>query len=57
MHEPLILGIILPLATRSPFKIRRSKRFVEMERHMRGMWESREGVTGHILRDFFLYQT
>ena len=32
MYEPLIIGIIIPLANQRPFKIRRSKQFLEMER-------------------------
>jgi hypothetical protein len=50
MHEPLFIGISLPLINRSPWSIRGTPLLVDLERQLRQMLASGKGDGGDILR-------
>lgn len=39
MHEPLLIGIILPFSRYEPWQLRRSSTLLELERKLRRVWE------------------
>ena len=48
-HEPLTLAVIFPFLSHSPWQLKRSKSFLEMERYLRGVWEDSAIPTGFVL--------
>jgi hypothetical protein len=49
MHEPLLVGISLPLLTRNPWSLRRTPLLVDLERQLRQVLSSRKEDGGDIL--------
>ena len=50
MHEPLVVGICLPLARRSPWEVRRCPQILAMEGRLRRLWERKDGSERPLLR-------
>ena len=53
-HEPLTIAFIFPFLAHSPWQLKRSKAFLEMEGLLRKMWSISEVSTGAILRQLLL---
>ena len=50
MHEPLLVGILLPFSNRRPWSFRRAPLLVEMGRNLREVLTTGQGDGGDILR-------
>jgi hypothetical protein len=55
--EPLIVGLTLHFPASSPWQVKRSRRFLGMERTLRGLWKTPEGTEGALLRELCLSPT
>jgi hypothetical protein len=55
--EPLIVGLTLHFPASSPWQVKRSRRFLGMERTLRGLWKTPEGTEGALLRELGLSPT
>ena len=53
MFEPLILGLILPFSSTSPWQHRRTPKVLEMEGQLRKVWAKPDGSEQPLLRKFF----
>jgi len=51
-HEPLIIGLILPLSSVSPWQHRRSPPILELERQLRQVWHQPQCDERVVLRQF-----
>jgi hypothetical protein len=49
--EPLTLCIVLPLSREKPWKHRRTKRVLQVERRLQEMWQNREERSRTVLRE------
>jgi hypothetical protein len=54
MYEPLVVGLILPFLSVSPWFRRYTPSVLDLECQLRRMWTSPEGDAGHLLRQFWL---
>jgi len=54
MHEPLVVGLILPFLSVSPWLRRYTPSVLDLECQLRRVWTSPEGDAGHLLRQFRL---
>jgi len=53
LHEPLVVGIILPFLSSTPWIRRQTPTLLEVERQLRGVWTSTEGSECPILRQLW----
>jgi len=51
-HEPLTLAFIFPFLSFSPWQLRRSTAFLEMDRLLPKMWKENPVATGYVLCEF-----
>ncbi len=52
-HEPLVIAFIFPFLSYSPWQLKRSRAFLGMGRHLRGLWKEGEVPVRSVLSQFF----
>jgi hypothetical protein len=52
LHEPLIIGIYLPLRKQAPWRVRGTEEAEQLEGSLRGVWKDDFSGAGLILRKF-----
>ena len=57
MHEPLIIGLMLPFFDFPPWQLRRSPRLLELERELQKVWQNPNRNERCILRKFWEHST
>jgi len=53
LHEPLVVGVILPFLPAAPWIHRQTTTVLEVERKLRGVWASPAGAECPILRELW----
>ena len=53
MHEPLVVGLILPFLNSPPWQLRRSPELLELERQLYEVWKIKNRDERSILRKFW----
>jgi hypothetical protein len=54
MHEPLVVGLILPFLSVSPWLRRNTTSVLDVESKLRSMWASPQGDAGSLLRQLWI---
>ncbi len=53
MHEPLTIGICLPYLQHRPWELRRSRKLLDLGRHLHGVWKEDFTSERHLLRELW----
>lgn len=53
MHEPLLIGFVLPFSRSEPWQLCRSPILLELEMKLRRVWENQDSDERLVLREFW----